>query len=91
MADDGGAETSERVDEPTPNGGVYSIANFMDAGGSPCPKSDAVAMEILEFDGADQCVGRTYLTKGGTDAEAGAEVFGDGTAEEPPPGGAVDA
>jgi hypothetical protein len=61
MADD---VTSERIDAPTPNGGAYSVANFRDKDGAPCPKVDAVGVEILEFDAEDQCVGRTYLDRG---------------------------
>jgi hypothetical protein len=56
-------QTSERVDRPTPNGGAYSVANFLDSQGRPCPKAQAVGMEIMEFDAADQCVGRTYLAQ----------------------------
>lgn len=57
------SQTSERVDGPTPNGGVRSVANFLDAEGRPCPKAEAVGMEIMEYDADDQVVGRTYLAK----------------------------
>lgn len=67
--------TSERVEGPTPNGGTYSVANFLDKDGAPCPKAEAVGMEILEFDGDDRCVGRTYLNKGDGDRD----VIGGGT------------
>lgn len=56
--------TSERIDEPTPNGGVASIAYFLDADSNPCPKSQAARMEIHELDAAGKSIRRTYLHRG---------------------------
>lgn len=61
MAADG--PTSERIDGPTPNGGAYSVAHFLDAAGRPCPKSRAAAAEVHEFDGSGGPVFRTYLRR----------------------------
>jgi hypothetical protein len=62
MPDDvAGEPTSERHDGPTPNGGAYSVANFLDGERRPCPKADAVYIEILEYDESDNNVGRTWL------------------------------
>ena len=51
---------TERIDEPTPNGGVYAIANFQDSDGSPAEKNNAKRVEIVEYDGNDKVVWRTY-------------------------------
>lgn len=66
MADD----TSERHDGPTPNGGAYSVANFLDAERKPCPKDRAKFIEIMEYDANDEVVARTWLETdaGGSDA-----------------------
>lgn len=50
----------ERVDEPTPAGGVYFIAYFRDANGKPCCKDEAVHFEIIEFDKDNREIARTY-------------------------------
>lgn len=55
--------TEERDDEPTPNGGVSSVAYYRDKDGNPTPKSKAVAMEIHELDAEGNSIHRTYLTK----------------------------
>jgi hypothetical protein len=73
-------ETSERRDGPTPNGGVYSVANFLDAEGKPCPKAEAIGMEILEYDADDRCVGRTYLAKSADDATPAPDAWLGGAA-----------
>jgi len=62
--------TSQRIDGPTPHGGVASVANFMDADGRPADKSKAVKVEILELDAAGNSIHRTY-----------ADLRGRGTAE----------
>ena len=51
---------SQRIDEPTPNGGAYSIAYYHDSEGMPCPKEKASRIEIVEFDLHDQIIFRTY-------------------------------
>lgn len=57
-------ETQERIDEPTPNGGMYSIAYFSDAEGNPTTKENATRMEIVEFDRDGKQIHRTYMEKG---------------------------
>lgn len=57
--------TSEQRDGPTPNGGVKSVAHFFNADRSPTEKSNAVLIEIVEFDASGEVVGRTYLTRPG--------------------------
>lgn len=52
--------TQERKDGPTPHGGVYSIAYFLDAENKPVPKERAVRMEIHEFDEEGNSIHRTY-------------------------------
>jgi len=42
---------SERIDDPTPSGGTYSIMNYMDVNGDPADKDVAVKGEVSEFDG----------------------------------------
>jgi hypothetical protein len=56
--------TSERHDGPTPNGGAYAIANFLDGERNPTTKANATYIEILEYDGSDNNVGRTWLEAG---------------------------
>lgn len=55
--------STEHRPGPTPNGGVRSVAYFQDAAGNPCPKADAVAMEIVEFDADGQAIHRTYMDR----------------------------
>ena len=50
----------ERVDGPTPAGGVYYIAYFRDTKGQPCIKDDAVHYEIVEFDENNEVLAHTY-------------------------------
>lgn len=50
----------ERVDVPTPAGGVYFIAYFKDANGKPCCKDEAVHFEIIEYDKDGEVLARTY-------------------------------
>jgi hypothetical protein len=54
------SKTRERRDGPTPNGGVYSIAYYMDASGNPVPKSRATQMKIEEYDRKGNSIHRTY-------------------------------
>jgi hypothetical protein len=54
-------ETSERIDEPTPNGGAYSVAYFTDKAGLPCAKADAEDILIVEYDADDDAIHRTYM------------------------------
>lgn len=60
QANDG---TSERLDEPTPNGGAYSVAYFRDKEGRPCRKEHAHQMEIVEYDDHDNEVHRTHMVR----------------------------
>lgn len=53
-------ETSERIAGPTPNGGAYSVANYLDADRNPCPKSEAALIEILEFDEDGDSIFQTW-------------------------------
>jgi hypothetical protein len=63
--------TQRRVDGPTPNGGVYSIAYFRNDDGSPADEDDATKVEIVEYDEDDKVVQRTYGTStGGSNGEA---------------------
>jgi hypothetical protein len=55
--------TSERIDGLTPNGGVASVAYFLDAAGQPCAKAEAVSMEIHELDATGAVIYRTYLDR----------------------------
>jgi hypothetical protein len=57
------ASKSERIDGPTPAGGVASVAYFRDADGNPCPKDEAVGIEIHELDAAGTAIRRTHLIR----------------------------
>lgn len=57
-------ETEERVEGPTPAGGAYAIAYFLDAGGDPIRREDAVAVEIVEYAVDGSAIRRTYGTIG---------------------------
>ncbi len=52
---------SERTEGPTPNGGAYAIAYWLDARGNPCGKAVAVAAEIIEYDATGSQVFRSYM------------------------------
>ncbi len=56
-------ETETRVDEPTPNGGAYSIAYWQGANGEPVNREVAVGAEIKEFDADGKEIFRTYMSK----------------------------
>ena len=51
----GDGET-ERVDEPTPNGGDYSIAYYYDEQNRPCKKAVASLVNIVEYKKDGECV-----------------------------------
>lgn len=51
---------SKRIDEPTPNGGSYSVTFFKNKEGKPCAEKDAVRFEIVEYDEQDNPIARTY-------------------------------
>lgn len=53
--------TEERIDEATPNGGVYSIAYFQDVNGNPTVKSEAKKIETVEFDKDDNPIFRSHM------------------------------
>ncbi|MBV8232569.1 MAG: hypothetical protein JO329_21515, partial [Planctomycetaceae bacterium] len=53
---------SERIDGPTPNGGVYAIAYWIGAGGKRATKDQAEGVEIVEFDSQDRAIHRTYAS-----------------------------
>lgn len=88
--------TSRREDEPTPNGGAYSVTYFFDKEGQPADETVATRCEIIEFDSSDNEVSRTYGTFGEdtsqdeeltdvqreTDLETGQKMVEDGNALE---------
>lgn len=51
---------SKRINEPTPNGGVYSIAYFFDENRKPCIEDKAKFIDIIEYDKDDIPISRTY-------------------------------
>lgn len=51
---------TERQDGATPNGGDYSVAYYYDKDGNPCPKKQAVAVNIIEFTNSGRRVNETY-------------------------------
>ncbi len=53
-------KTEERRDGPTPHGGAYAIARFIDDAGNPTTKDQATQVEICEYDQAGECIFRTY-------------------------------
>jgi hypothetical protein len=53
--------TETRIDDPTPNGGTYSIAYWKGSEGQPVEQKNAVAGEIVEFNADDKAVFRTYF------------------------------
>ncbi len=52
-------ETSRRTEGPTPAGGAYAIAYFFHDG-TPSAQRFADAIEIVEYDEADNAIKRTY-------------------------------
>lgn len=53
----------ERVDEPTPAGGDYSITIYSDDEGNPTTPAKATKMEIAEYNKDGKCLLRTYMEK----------------------------
>lgn len=64
MADDVAEILEERIDGPTPAGGVYAIARYRDAVGEPIPKEFATHITIVEYDGQGNQIFRTHGTMG---------------------------
>ena len=56
MSDEQANLTQERIDGPTPTGGAYSIAYYLDKNRNLVPKKLAERMDILEFDKDGQCI-----------------------------------
>ena len=52
--------TTERHDEPTPNGGVASVIYYLDGERNAAPKSRAVAAVVVELDAGGNEVYRTH-------------------------------
>ena len=52
--------TEKRIDGPTPNGGVYSVARYFDEDGNPVDESVGPVVVITEYDRNDRSVFRTY-------------------------------
>ena len=50
----------KRIDEPTPNGGAYSVIYFKDKDGNPCSESAAKHFEIIEYDENNEPIMHTY-------------------------------
>ena len=48
-----------RIDEPTPNGGDYSIGIYQDEDGFECDIEDAKYISILEMTNDGECVMHT--------------------------------
>lgn len=59
------AETSRRIEGPTPAGGAYAIAYGQDAEGNPTTEAKAVMVEIDECTADGQSIMRTYGMVGG--------------------------
>lgn len=54
--------TQERIEGgDLPNGGVYAIAYYQDADGTPVEKGQAVRVEIFEYDSDDKPISYTVL------------------------------
>lgn len=53
-------EFQTRTVGPTPNGGSYAIAYWLDEGQNPVPKKKATYVEIIEFNENGEQVFRTY-------------------------------
>ncbi len=52
--------TFERNNEPTPNGGAYSIVYYYNAKRMPCDKSKAHYIEIVEYTKDGERICSTY-------------------------------
>jgi len=51
---------SERSEGPTPAGGAYALAIWLDDDGELTTKALATRVEVLEFDASDRVIFRTY-------------------------------
>jgi hypothetical protein len=51
--------TQERIEGPTPGGGAYAMAFFMDIAGQPTTKEKAYMVEIVEFDKKGRTINHT--------------------------------
>ncbi len=51
----------ERIDGPTPAGGAYAVAVFS-RDGQPVEKSEATAVEVVEYAEDGTAISRTYAT-----------------------------
>ena len=49
-----------RIDEPTPNGGDYSIGIYQNDDGFECDIENATCISILEYTNEGECVGQTF-------------------------------
>jgi hypothetical protein len=58
------AFNQERHEGPTPSGGAYSIASYLDADGNPAAKADAARVLIAEFDANGEQIAETVGTLG---------------------------
>lgn len=58
MAVDG--PTSEQFNGPTSTGGAYAVVFYRDGDGSPCSRTDAETLEVVEMDADDRPIFRTY-------------------------------
>ena len=54
---------SEEIKGKTPNGGVKSIAYYLDDDGNPSPKTKATRVQIVELDKVGNRVNEVYLRK----------------------------
>lgn len=52
----------QRVDEPTPSGGAYSIMYFFSNDKTPTNRKNAKFVEVVEYDDEDNEINRSYLT-----------------------------
>jgi hypothetical protein len=55
--------TQARREGPTPNGGAYSIAYFLDANWKPVPRERAEVIEVIEFTQEDTFLKSTILRR----------------------------
>lgn len=56
-------ETQERTEGPTPHGGAYAVAYFLDESRRPCRKDRARWIEIHECDASGASIFRTWLER----------------------------
>ena len=56
---------TKRVDEPTPNGGAYSIGFYQDSNGNDATEEDATVFVVNEYDKDDNVIASTIMRRGG--------------------------